>query len=64
MHTRIGWMLGTPVLVACLSWGIAPSTASGQSYAEMVRMNDCISNMNARTDALSHQQWALLLICA
>jgi S1-C subfamily serine protease len=58
---RIRWIFVTSLIVACLSWGIAPSTASGQSYAEMVRMNDCISNMNARSDALSHQQWALLV---
>jgi len=62
MHTRrINWVLVTSLLVACLSCGLAPATASGQSYAEMVRMNDCNKNMNAQTDALNHQQWVLLV---
>lgn len=61
---RTSWVLATSLLVACLGWGIAPSTASGQSYAEIAHRNDCTRNITARTDALNNKRWESLVSLA
>jgi S1-C subfamily serine protease len=58
---RICWMLVTSLLVACLSCGIALSTASAQSYAEIVHRNDCTRITNESTDSLNRHQWESLV---
>src|SRR5882724_13683035 len=58
---RTNWVLVTSLLVAFLNWGIAPSSASGQSYADIVHMNECTRIANASTDALNHHQWESLV---
>jgi S1-C subfamily serine protease len=61
---RIAWMLVPSVLVACLSWGLAPAIASGQNYAEIVHRNECTRNIGARTDAQNNHQWESLVSLA
>ena len=61
---RTNWMLVTSLLIACLSWGIAPSTASGQSYGEIVHRNECTRISNAASDAMNHHQWESLVSLA
>jgi hypothetical protein len=57
MHARrIGWIWVTS-LVACLGWGIVPSSASSQGNAEIAHLKYCDGIMNARTDALVHDRW-------
>ena len=65
MHTRrINWALVSSLLIACLSWGLAPATALGQSYADAETVRFCDRNVNAETDAMHHQQWALVVSLA
>ena len=61
---RIGWIFVISLLVACLSWGLAPATASGQSYAEIVHRNECTRISNAASDAMNHHQWESLVSLA
>jgi S1-C subfamily serine protease len=60
-NLRTNWMLVTWLLIACLGWGITPSTASGQSYGDVAHRNDCTRITNAATDSLNRHQWESLV---
>jgi S1-C subfamily serine protease len=61
---QVNWMLVATIFLGCISWGIAPATASAQTYADISHRNDCTRNINARTDALQRHQWDLLVSSA
>ncbi len=57
MHNRrTNWMLIPLTILACVVFGMVPTTASGQSHSGY-----CAENRNERLNAFEQKQWGLLV---
>lgn len=53
---RINWMFIPLITLACLGFGMVPTSASGQSHSGY-----CTENRNERLNAFEQKQWELLI---